>query len=300
MVKLRKSPKWKTDQCTLKLYGTDGRYSLKLVHHNRLRTAGLEDVKEVGKAEKGTVNDSKLEVNIARAKSMIQEIADCNEWDWFGTFTIDGSKYARDDLTKFHRSFTQFIRDFGKKHGTKVAYLLVPELHKDGKSWHMHGFLKGIPVEVLHRFQVGDRMGSVIAQRVTKGVPVYNWVEYMKRFGFCDLEPIQDQSRASSYIRKYITKELARTVTKLGAHMYYATQGLKRAELIASGTYPVPPEWVPTYENEFCQAYCFEYSPELMQDLLNSFVTTQDYITVMGKPQELRLLEAEDYLPVPF
>jgi hypothetical protein len=51
-------------------------------------------------------------------------------------------------------------------------------------------------------------------------------------------------------MRKYITKDLSRSVSELGAHMYYASQGLERAKEVKRGILTKAPEkW--DFENEY-------------------------------------------------
>ena len=59
------------------------------------------------------------------------------------------------------------------------------------------------------------------------------WDAYSTRFGWSILEPICNPEAAASYITKYITKDVARSVTELNAHMYYSSHGLNRAVIMA-------------------------------------------------------------------
>ena len=70
-----------------------------------VRNSGIEcDDKKY--SMRGTVNDTKLEESISRAKRVIYEIARCNEWDFFITLTVNSKKYDRTDLDKFHKDLT--------------------------------------------------------------------------------------------------------------------------------------------------------------------------------------------------
>lgn len=108
----------------------------------------------------------------------------------------------------------------------------MPEKHSDGTSWHIHGFLHGLPKEHLKQFVVGDVMGKGLAEKVKRGDVVYNWLPYAKKFGFCDLEPIKNPEAVSKYMMKYINKNLASSVKDLNAHLYYHSRGLNKAETI--------------------------------------------------------------------
>lgn len=94
------------------------------------------------------------------------------------TGTLDPQKYDRTNLDKFHKDLTQWLRDYGKQHKVKIKFLLVPEQHSDGISWHIHGFLHGLPEEHLKQFVVGDVMGKGLAEKskeamwFTTGCPI--------------------------------------------------------------------------------------------------------------------------------
>ena len=263
--------KWLYNQTHIKILGVaDGKKLIKVTtFKTKLRQSGIEDEHDVFKSAKGSVNENKLEVNLSRTKSKIFELAICNPWDWFFNATLNPAKFDRTDLEKFHKSLTQWLRDYQKKNKIKIKFLLIPELHLDGKSWHMHGFLKGLPVEHLQRFKIGDKMGKALADKVKKGDVVYNWLAYSDKFGFCDLEPIKNEIAVSKYVTKYITKELASNVTELNAHQYYHSRGLQTAEVIKKGT--MYKNIVPDFENEYIKTTTFEYSDELLDKLVSAF-----------------------------
>nr|CRY96366.1 hypothetical protein [uncultured prokaryote] len=220
-----KSQEYLYDQTILKIYGSGENRKIKLIRMNVLKASGIEI--DDRRTERGSVNISKLDESILRSKSKIFELAYCNEWDWFFTGTLNPNKQDRTDLELYHKQLCQWIRDYNKRYHLSIKFLLIPEKHKDGKSWHMHGFLQGLPSEHLKQFQVGDIMGKALAVKVLKGDIVYNWEPYQNRFGFCDLEPIRNAEAVSKYITKYINKELANSVTELNAHTYYHSRRIK-------------------------------------------------------------------------
>ncbi len=260
--------KYKPNQTLLKVYGDGSNKKIKLITMKGLLTSGIED-EEFEVSDRG-VNDSKLCNNIARAKSKVFELAYCNEWDYFFTGTLDKSKYDRTNLEKFHKDFTQWIRNFNRLHGTDIKFLLVPEQHEDGQSWHMHGLLKGVPVDLLHQFVIGDKMGKYIADKVLNGEVVYNWPAYAKKFGFCDLEPIKNHEAVCKYVTKYMNKNLGKSVSEVGAHLYYHSRGLNTAFCYAHGFSDY--KFVPDYENDYCKVAWLPYDEQLFENLMSSFV----------------------------
>ena len=262
--------KYKFDQFVLKVYGFGDHKRIKLVHMKSLRTAGVEDDADKGKA-RGQVNTEKLDESICRTKSKIFELAFCNPWEWFFTGTLDPRRYDRTDLTNWHKDLTQWIRNYNRKHGLDIKFLFIPELHSDGKSWHIHGFLYGLPAEHLAQFKIGDTMGKGLAEKVKRGEVVYNWTAYADKFGFCDLEPVKNPEAVSKYITKYISKNLAQSVTDLNAHMYYHSRGLRFAELIKKGSMSMAVDIEPSYSGDYCTVYWLPFSDETLQTLKDGF-----------------------------
>ena len=260
--------KYKPNQTLLKVYGEGSNRKIKLITMKGLRTSGIED-EEYEVSDRG-VNDSKLCNNIARARSKVFELAYCNEWDFFFTGTLDKSKYDRTNLEKFHHDIVEWIRAFNRYHKTDIKFLLVPELHEDGQSWHMHGLLKGIPVEFLHQFQIGDKMGKYIADKVKNGEVVYNWPAYAKKFGFCDLEPVKNHEAVCKYVTKYMNKNLGKSVSEIGAHLYYHSRGLNTAFCYAHGFSDY--KFTPDFENDYCKVVWLPYDEDLFNRLMLSFV----------------------------
>ena len=249
----------------------------KLTQMNFVREKGFELDSYV---QKNTVNADKLNNNIIRARTTVRELGYCNPWDLFFTFTINQQFYDRYNLADFRKVLSQWIRDYNKKHNLKIKYLLIPEQHKDG-AWHFHGFLMGLPVSHLKQFQKGDIMGKHIADRVVAGDTVYNWQAYRGKFGFCSLEPIRNKERAVNYILKYITKDLAQSVDSLGAHLYYASKGLKRAEELKRGKLlqEVPID----FQNEHCKISNFsakDYTAEQLENIILGKYDDYERITI--------------------
>lgn len=177
-------------------------------------------------------NENKLIQSLSRARRSVLELALCNEWAYFCTFTLDKDKYKRDDLPKFHKDMTQFCADLRKKYKKMgydfpIRYVFVPEEHKDG-AWHMHGLLSDIS-PVLMSFADLRKQGQLVPDKLVKG-GYYNWPDYSKKFGFCSLGKICDPIATGFYVSKYITKQIDDCKLPVGAHAYYPSRPLNRAE----------------------------------------------------------------------
>ena len=76
------------------------------------------------------------EVSRTRARSKVRDIALCNPFTYFFTWTLSPDEIDRYDAEVVKRKLTTFLRNKTYRNGFR--YLLVPELHKDG-AIHFHG-----------------------------------------------------------------------------------------------------------------------------------------------------------------
>lgn len=181
--------------------------------------------------------DFKLDSSISRTKRVVLELALCNSWEYFCTFTISKDKHDRSNLAAWRETFLQWIRDQRKK-GIDIKYLLVPERHKDG-SWHMHGLMSGVGSQLVSFEEERKKGLRVPSKLVNNGF--YDWPAYREKFGFCSFAFVRNSVAVSYYTLKYITKDVAESSQAVGLHLYYANRGLNRsslqAEIYSGSTY---------------------------------------------------------------
>ena len=254
------------DLALLKQIGSD----YKLVEMRCVRTRGVE---LDDPPAKGSVNKDKLANNVVRARSKVRDYGLCNPWEYFLTLTINGAFLDRYDHAQLRRVLSQWVRDYRKRYGCDVKYLLIPEQHEDG-AWHLHGFLMGLPKSHLVPFTLQERLPVYIRTKLKQGQPIYNWPAYAARFGHVTVEPIRDQARAVSYITKYITKDLSRSVSRLGAHLYYASQGLQKAQELKRGT--LVADMQPDFENEYCRLQFFDGAQYQREELESRILSRRE------------------------
>lgn len=168
-------------------------------------------------------NDQKFKQSLIRAKSVITQIAICNDWDWFFTCTLNPEIHDNTTYFAFCCKFPQWVRDYNKKYGCKIKYLLVPEQHEKG-TWHVHGFLSGIPEDHISEFVPGIHPWKLIH------AGFMNWGRCSNAFGFCSLGRVRDPVAAGFYVSKYITADLSKSAVSVGSHLYWCSVGLLRAK----------------------------------------------------------------------
>lgn len=192
----------------------------------------------------------RLEQSLCRTRAKVRELALCNPWVYFVTLTLDKEKYDRYSLPKFQKDLTQYVRNQRRLHGCDIKYLLIPEQHKDG-AWHMHGLMYGIAPKLLRRFELTEKLPRRMKKMIKDGEILWDWPGYRKKFGFVSMAEVKDHDRVSSYITKYITKDIQAARDRLHVHLYYASLGLARAELVHKGNIKNADAIVWDFENDY-------------------------------------------------
>lgn len=207
---------------------------------------------------KGSVNSVKLDNNISRAKRKIYELSVNNNWEFFFTGTLNPCKYNREDFQSFYKDFADSIKKLNKAklHSErKIRYLFIPELHKDLKSWHIHGLISGLNQSELRHFK-DDK---------------YNWLDYEENFGFCSLELVRHPEAVSKYMTKYITKNLAKQNNNLNAHLFFSSNGLNKKVKIKTGTVLSTPPTDPVFISEYSVLYSLPDDDNSLHQFLSCF-----------------------------
>lgn len=149
----------------------------------------------------------------SRTVNQIYEIARANTWEYFLTITFDRKKIDSSNYDLLCKKVSKWINHIRERYAPDLKYLLVPELHKDGVHYHFHGLLSNI----------GDMKLTDSAVKI-RGQQIYNLENW--KYGFSTVSKIKNSGRASSYLVKYITKELCAVST--GKKRYWCSRNLDR------------------------------------------------------------------------
>lgn len=185
--------------------------------------------------------------NIKRAIQTVHELAICNNWRWWITITLDGSKIDRYNLPEIKRKLSQWMRDVRKrKCGGRLAYLLIPEQHADG-AWHIHGLLNDglIDDDLSHDWQSWETLPNYIRRALANGVNkpgeppnLLWWPLAASKWGYNTVERIRSVDACAAYCSKYMAKGLRGTGVEDGKALYIASKGLQRATLCSEENVP--------------------------------------------------------------
>lgn len=203
-----------------------------------------------------------LRVSYIRTINNIYDVTRCNKWEWFLTFTFSPEKVkSRYDYAELSKVMSQWLKNIKKRKCPEMVYMLVPEMHKDG-AWHFHGLFRNIDGLTMVDSGKTDKEGRVI----------YNIQDY--KLGWTTGTEVGDPAKASSYLVKYITKDLCAATPN--QRRYWASKNCERPTeqfCILEGDYlqkvsDLFPEslHMKTVDNEFQKVTYFEYR-ELPEDL---------------------------------
>lgn len=167
-----------------------------------------------------------------RARAQVRDLALCTRFRWFVTLTLDPKLVDRHDMAEITRHLNHWLDNQVRRRG--LAYVLVPERHKDG-AIHFHGFFNdALPVVDSGTISLpgtkAPRRPRSARQRAQwleeGGHTVYNLPGWGWGFSTA-IELYGDYNRAVSYVCKYIGKD----GQKPGGRWYYSGGDLHRPEV---------------------------------------------------------------------
>lgn len=187
--------------------------------------------------EENSEEQDYLQKSINRTKTKISDYVLCNNFSHFATFTFDPSnpkingEENRHDFKKMSSLLKKWLNteqvNHFRRHGRKFRYLIVPERHKNG-AWHFHALLEDYQNETEDFY---TRKNPYITVSELKNKKKDKNRKFIVRYklGRSEIAPIKDKTKMSSYIKKYITKEL---IQDKNAKRYWSSRNLKTPEII--------------------------------------------------------------------
>ena len=172
-----------------------------------------------GKRGQAKNKDKSIYTSMQRAKKKIFGYTLANDWDLWGTLTLDKIKIDRYDLDLIQTKLNKYLQNTKRRKYPNLAWLIVPEQHKDG-AWHFHLLLNGLPFEELRY------INKTYKNTERK---MYNWIDYETKFGFnsfidVSTVSIEEKYKISNYLTKYITKAFCEA--RYNKKKYWSSKGL--------------------------------------------------------------------------
>lgn len=155
-----------------------------------------------------------------RARVNVFDLAICNQFDLFCTFTYDPAQFDRTSYDETYGALKTWLSNRVQRRGLK--YVAVPEYHRDGEAIHFHMLCNSEAVDLVDS---GHRRA---------GKKVYNIPSWT--FGFSTAQFITGERSVdfvSKYVSKYMTKSNGR---KIGGRYYLSGGDLIRPTYIYGDT----------------------------------------------------------------
>lgn len=157
--------------------------------------------------------------SVRRTRESLSDLVRCNDFELFCTFTFDRRKVNRYNMNECYSVMSRWLHAQQVRAEGHLKYVVVPERHKDG-ALHFHALISGFK-------------GALKASgHVQNGRDVYNITSY--RSGFSTAVKIDDIAKVSSYVRKYITKDM---IKEFGRKRYFCSNNLTRPEKVVNSNY---------------------------------------------------------------
>lgn len=155
--------------------------------------------------------------SVNRTKQAVYSICRSNAWEWFATLTFDPEKVDSADYDACVAALHDWLKYIRKNYAPGLKYVLVPELHSDGRKYHFHGL-----------FSSTGNLVFTYSGIIRNGVKIYNLKQYKK--GFSTFSAVRDSRKAASYITKYITKDLCSVIK--GRKRYWCSRNLDSPSVV--------------------------------------------------------------------
>ena len=164
-------------------------------------------------------------VSIGRTVNQIYAIVRSNVWEYFVTLTIDPKKLDNTDYIMIVQKLNYWANNLKKRYAPDLKYVFVPELHKDKRKWHFHGLFSNVG-NIPFVFSGKTCVGKFVYDYAKKpfATKIYNLPLW--KYGFSTATRVRDSKKASSYITKYLTKDLVKVLPN--QNRYFASLNCDR------------------------------------------------------------------------
>lgn len=187
-------------------------------------TDKIEKLKEFESAEIEAQRKAHSQrVSVTRSKNKIHDLARSETWEYFITLTYDNSKTDRYDYNACLKKCRQWLNNQHKRYAQDLAYIFVPEKHKDG-AYHFHGLVANVGnIKFVDSGRVAIGKKSYIRTDKNALYPtIYNLGGW--NYGWSTATKVKDSFKATNYITKYVTKDICADLK--GKHRYIASKNL--------------------------------------------------------------------------
>ena len=221
--------------------------SFRIVKIKSCRNSGFEEIKK--KNNFIDVNSEEVKkCSLSRTKRNIRELALCNDFEYFATFTVNSEKCDRYVLNDVQDKLKKILHKI-KRNNKDFAFLIITEKHTDG-AFHFHGLVKGIKDLYVNE-------NGYFSSRI-----------FDNELGFNSFSKIIDYVKCCNYIIKYISQDCIKNSHN---QIYISSRGLKKATKEEFKYI----DFIPTYTNEYVSIKDFTLD-SLSKDALLYFINLKN------------------------
>lgn len=184
--------------------------SIQIQQYNDVVGIPINSSATKGWREKENDDDNRRK-SLSHTRNMINIYARSAFWEWFVTFTFSPEFVDRTNFKECMAKVRNWLNNARKRLSNDLKYLVVPELHADKKSWHIHMLLAD--AGAIKFIDSGHKVSGEI---------IYNLDGW--KWGFSTATRVKDIYKIQGYISKYITKDCHQLAK--GAHRYYTSHNL--------------------------------------------------------------------------
>lgn len=221
--------------------------NFRIVKIKSCRNSGFEEIKK--KDFFIDVNSEEVKrCSLSRTKRNIRELALCNDFEYFATFTVNSEKCDRYVLNDVQDKIKKVLHKIKRKN-KDFAFLIITEKHKDG-AFHFHGLIKGISDLYINN-------NGYLSSKI-----------FDNELGFNSFSKIKDYTKCCNYITKYITKDCIKNSHN---QIYISSRGLKKATKEEFKNI----DFIPSFTNEYVSIKDFTLD-SLSKDELLYFINLKN------------------------
>lgn len=221
--------------------------NFRIVKIKSCRNSGFEEIKK--KNNFVDVNSEEIQrQSLSRTKRNIRELALCNDFEYFATFTVNSEKCDRYVLNDVQDKLKKILHKI-KRNNKDFAFLIITEKHLDG-AFHFHGLVKGIKDLYVNE-------NGYLSSKI-----------FDNELGFNSFSKIKDYTKCCNYIIKYITQDCIKNSHN---QIYISSRGLKKATKEEFKYI----DFIPTYTNEYVSIKDFTLD-SLSKDELLYFINLKN------------------------
>jgi hypothetical protein len=176
----------------------------------------LEKHLKMTEKERKKIEEENRKRHIYEVRTKIKDYILNNHFDTFWTLTFDPKicdEAIEDEYryTEMHKWLAKMRKRHKRRSDENFNYIAIPERHKSGQiHWHM--VTGGLDVELID------------SGKTYKKQKIYNCPDW--EHGFTNVQRMRSKSKISSYVTKYITKDLLYSPVRKNKRKYWSSKGL--------------------------------------------------------------------------